>query len=45
MIDVTQPVQFDPNERRAAVRRTVWITATIAFAILVLFFIKQGIWH
>jgi hypothetical protein len=41
----SQHVKFDPAERRAGVRRTVWIAAGIAFAIFVLFFIKQGIWH
>jgi hypothetical protein len=38
-------LKFDPAERRAAVRRTVWIMGGIAFAIFVLFFVKQGVWH
>ncbi|MDR3387387.1 MAG: hypothetical protein P4L92_10075 [Rudaea sp.] len=41
----SQQLKFDPAERRAAVRRTVWIMAAIALTIFVLFFIKQGIWH
>jgi hypothetical protein len=40
-----QPAKFDPAQRRAGVRRTVWIMASIALAIFVLFFVKQGIWH
>jgi type VI protein secretion system component VasF len=40
-----QQLKFDPAERRAAVRRTVWIMAGVALAIFVLFFVKQGIWH
>jgi hypothetical protein len=40
-----QHVKFDPAERRAAVRRTVWIMSAIALGIFVLFFIKQGIWQ
>lgn len=41
----SQPIKFDPNQRRAAVRRTVWIMAAIALTIFVLFFLKQGLWH
>jgi hypothetical protein len=40
-----QPASIDPNQRRAGIRRTVWIMAGIAFAIFVLFFVKQGFWH
>lgn len=31
--------------QRAAIRRTVWIVGGLAFAIFVLFFIKQFFWH
>jgi hypothetical protein len=34
------PASFDNNQRRAAVRRTAWIMATVAIAIFVLFFLK-----
>ena len=37
--------RFDPEQRRAGIRRTVWIVGGIAAAIFVLFFLKQGIWH
>ena len=38
--------KFDFDQRRAAgIRRTVWIVSAIALTILVLFFVKQGIWH
>lgn len=40
-----QHANFDIDQRRAGIRRTVWIVGGIAFAILVLFFLKQGIWH
>ena len=33
------------EQRRAAIRRTVWIVGGIALAIFVLFFIKQFFWH
>jgi hypothetical protein len=33
------------DQRRAGIRRTVWIMGGIALAIFVLFFLKQGIWH
>jgi len=36
---------IDPAERRAGVRRTVWIVAGLAVAMYVLFFIKQAFWH
>ena len=36
---------FDPDQRRAGIRRTVWIVGGIAFAIFVLFFLQQGIWR
>ncbi|HEX6833749.1 MAG TPA: hypothetical protein VF132_09490 [Rudaea sp.] len=35
----------DLEHRRAGIRRTAWIVGGIAFAIFVLFFVKQGIWH
>jgi hypothetical protein len=37
---VTQP-SFDPTSRRAGIRRTVWITAGIAFLIFVGFVVQQ----
>jgi type VI protein secretion system component VasF len=40
-----QHANFDNEQRRAGVRRTVWIVAGAAFAMFVLFFLKQGIWH
>ena len=40
-----QQRRFDPNQRRAAVRRTAWIVAGVAVAIYLLFFLKQGFWH
>jgi hypothetical protein len=41
-----QHANLDNDQRRAAgIRRTVWIVGAIALAILVLFFVKQGIWH
>lgn len=39
------PANSDLDQRRAGIRRTAWIVGGIAFAILVLFFLKQGIWH
>ena len=33
------------QQQRAGVRRTVWIVGGIAFAIFVLFFVKQFFWH
>ena len=41
----TEHANLDNDQRRAGIRRTVWIVAGIALAILVLFFVKQGIWH
>lgn len=41
----TQPAGFDPNQRRAGVRRTAWIVGATAFMILLLFLIKQGFWR
>jgi len=35
---------LDPAERRAAVRRTVWIVAGIAFTVFALFILKTY-WH
>jgi len=40
-----QHANFDNDQRRAGIRRTVLIGGAIALAIFVLFFIKQGIWH
>ena len=40
-----QRTNFDSEQRRAGIRRTVWIVAGIALAIFVLFFVKQGVWH
>jgi uncharacterized membrane protein len=36
---------FDSNQRRAGVRRTVWVVGGFALAMFVLFFLKQAIWH
>ena len=36
---------FDPAQRRAAVRRTAWIVAGVAVAIYLLFFLSQGLSH
>jgi len=33
------------DQQRRAVRRTVWITGAIAFVVLALFVLKQGLWH
>ena len=32
-------------QRRAGIRRTVWIVGGIAFAMFVLFLVKQALWH
>jgi hypothetical protein len=34
---------FDPEQRRAGIRRTAWIVGGIAVAIFVLFFVEQGV--
>jgi len=39
-----QYASFDVDQRRAGVRRTAWIVGVVAVAILVLFFLKQGVW-
>jgi type VI protein secretion system component VasF len=39
------PANIDLDQRRAGIRRTVWIVAGVAVAVLVLFFLKQAIWH
>ena len=39
-----QHASFDSEQRRAGIRRTVWIVGAIAFASFVLFFLKQAIW-
>ena len=41
MIDPS--AHFHDDQRRAGIRRTVWIVGGIAFAILVLFFVHQGL--
>jgi hypothetical protein len=33
------------EQRRAGIRRTVWIVGGVAFAMFVLFFVKQFFWH
>jgi hypothetical protein len=33
------------EQRRAGVRRTVWIVAGMALAMYLLFFLKQAFWH
>jgi hypothetical protein len=38
-----QQIKFDPDQRRAGIRRTAWIVGGIAFAIFVLFFVEQGV--
>jgi len=35
----------DPAQRRASVRRTVWIVAAIALAIYLMFFLEKGLGH
>jgi hypothetical protein len=40
-----QSANFDPDQRRAGIRRTAWIVGGIAFAIFVLFFLEQGVWR
>ncbi len=41
-----QPANHDlDQQRRAGVRRTVWITGVVAALVFVLFFVKQGLWH
>jgi len=35
----------DPVQRRASVRRTVWIVAAIALAIYLMFFLEKGLGH
>lgn len=41
----SQQANFNIDQRRAGIRRTVWIMGGVALAIFVLFFVKQGIWH
>ena len=38
-----QHASFDPDQRRAGIRRTAWIVGGIALAIFVLFFVEQGV--
>jgi hypothetical protein len=40
----SRQLKLDPNQRRAAARRTAWIMAGVAVAIYLLFFLKQGFW-
>ena len=40
-----QHANIDLDQRRAGIRRTVWIVGGLAFAFLLGFFLKQGIWH
>lgn len=42
---MNHPANFDSDQRRAGIRRTVWIVGGIAFAILVAFFLHQGLSH
>ena len=35
----------DLQQQRAGIRRTVWIVGGIAFAMFVLFCVKQFFWH
>jgi hypothetical protein len=39
----SQHMNFDPDQRRAGIRRTAWIVGAIAVAIFVLFFVEQGV--
>ena len=40
------PANVDLHEQqRAGIRRTVWIVGGIAFAMFVLFIVKQLLWH
>ena len=41
----SQHMNFDPDQRRAGIRRTAWIVGAIAVAIFVLFFVEQGVLH
>ena len=41
----SQHIKFDPDQRRAGIRRTAWIVGAIAVAIFVLFFVEQGVLH
>ena len=40
-----QHANFDSEQRRAGIRRTVWIVGGLALALFVLFVLTQGIWH
>jgi hypothetical protein len=40
-----QHASFDIEQRRAGARRTAWIVGGIALTILVLFFLRQGLWQ
>ena len=44
-MNIEQPATLHSDQRRAGIRRTVWIVGGIAFAILVLFFLHQGLSH
>jgi len=41
----SQHIKFDPEQRRAGIRRTAWMVGGLALAIFVLFFLQQGIWR
>jgi len=36
---------LNPDQRRAGIRRTVWITAAVALSMFVLFFVTQFAQH
>ena len=40
-----QLANFDSEQRRAGIRRTVWLVGALALAIFVLFFLKMAVWH
>ena len=41
----THPANSNIEQRRASVRRTVWIVAAIAIAIYLMFFLEKGLGH
>jgi hypothetical protein len=43
-MNIKQPATLHSDQRRAGIRRTVWIVGGLAFVILVLFFLKQAVW-
>jgi hypothetical protein len=44
-MNIKQPATLHSDQRRAGIRRTVWIVGGLAFMILVLFFLKQAVWQ